>query len=1290
VASNNSSSSSSPSTSNKDVSSPSSLASDSTEFTNNVSSHSIVITPYKQPQQRHLQKHIDITQEEADGIVSPFPSPTATTPTAAAGLVVSTRKKQMSNYNDNNDYNNSKDAGKMTGKESQSKQQQKKQSTTSKRVKINNEQSSNQTTTWTKRKNNLVFSHMPITKQQQQQQQQSLSLRKQQHQQQLSQPQHSNNYNASKLPPILLSPNKPPTHPSSSTMKPSSQIFQTHSYMSDADMSTDLSEATPITTPAKSSWFRNYSDEDENDDDDQGEDGERKEGNYWVGGSANMDNEEEKDNDDSSSTKEDNVDGAINHIGKTSQSSNDLVGLEIFDTSETTLDNNNQPSLNWDISASIADLSFVSKRQYSNENSFFHGIYESGLDSASFEQVDTSAEERMCMDAEIELVYNVSGVDLPSFFMDRSSGDNSTDNSSVGNASVVGDDLDECASVEERRKVVRRIQQWRRGRARESRESRGSDSSASDAVAATQSDCNAVTIDGNASGGSGGTEEEDHENGFNDDDDDDDAIEMAPLTPGKSHNSSYDLNVYRDPDGYKESKLNSIDNLVLRMTSPTNFLGNLLWSLQPHRDKYFSNRRSNKSHYDDVDFDQNTDKCYRCISRWKKLMLVSIMLLLFGSLLSGDGLEKHHTVENYNAYGENDPLAKSNFVKRGHLPDDTDDYDGLLPYHPSDETTHLRNGADTFFQNYQQSAQPGVVMDDVWFHFEMEDDEFNKPLVGVLEWPDDYDDAGPDVNYHVKAVQYNSLVGIDSIVVLGDHQFGLEWLVDKLKRLYPDLNIQRGFNEDIGHNGRGLRGKISRPQRITKVIDPISSKVIHHLGGADGNDMKALTTYSKHILVVALFVNPYDWVALMQANKRTDKKSWRDYLSTVWETHTNILEYRASVINSMVIDSMEREDVKVVITVKYEKLLESFSNFDNFVSRLGMKAPELPGIVGLVDDIQSRTGLRADEDAGWKEPRDQNSFWADPIGCNVHLCDPSIQKMRQDTEYISYLNQHIDWKAENLIGYQQMIAPKPSVEQIVVLGERHSGAEWLVDRLSRCFPDIKVKYGFTRPGKFFQTEPTDTQPNTLVVSVFVNPFEWVEMMRRNPINAPAHKNLEWTEFVTSPWERERSSQDENLEDTASAECSFGFSYSEIIPCITQRDPNTDSFPLYELRPDGTAYSNLLKLREDKIKNFFSAANFDGVVDHIPIRYEDLVWNEDYTDDSIYLSLPFPGIAGLLEKIRDQTNLIADANAGWIVDEDGIFRAEPMGTEVTTLDPYFVQWMEDNVDWDVEELVGYFP
>jgi hypothetical protein len=384
---------------------------------------------------------------------------------------------------------------------------------------------------------------------------------------------------------------------------------------------------------------------------------------------------------------------------------------------------------------------------------------------------------------------------------------------------------------------------------------------------------------------------------------------------------------------------------------------------------------------------------------------------------------------------------------------------------------------------------------------------------------------------------------------------------------------------------------------------------------------------------------------------------------------------------------MEREDVKVVIPIKYETLIEPFGNFDNYVSSSSTNAAELPGIVSLIDDIQSHTGLRADEDAGWKEPRGNNPFWNDSASLSSL---PLIQNMRKDAEYVRYINDHLDWKAESLIGYRQMMAPKPSVEQIVVLGERHSGAEWLVDRLSQCFPDIDVKYGFDgRPGKFFQIEPNTPQPDTLVISVFLNPFDWVDLMRQNPINAPTHKDLKWPDFVSTPWERKRSDMDNLLEDTSTAVCSFGFSYNEVVPCKTQRDPNTDSFPLYELRSDGTAYFNILKLREDKIKNFLGTANFNGVVDHIPIRYEDLVWDEDYTDDALYLSLPFPGIAGLLEKIRDQTKLIPDVSAGWILDQDGVFRAEPLGVGVGKLDPYFVQWMEDNVDWDVEELIGYY-
>ena len=81
-----------------------------------------------------------------------------------------------------------------------------------------------------------------------------------------------------------------------------------------------------------------------------------------------------------------------------------------------------------------------------------------------------------------------------------------------------------------------------------------------------------------------------------------------------------------------------------------------------------------------------------------------------------------------------------------------------------------------------------------------------------------------------------------------------------------------------------------------------------------------------------------------------------------------------------------------------------------------------------------------------------------------------------------------------------------------------------------------------------------------------------------------------------------------------------------------------------------------------------------------MRYEDLIWD----------GLPFPGIAGLLEKIRDQTSLVPDPTAGWISDGEGFFKAKPLGVGTTGLDPYYLQYMNEHVDWDVEMLVGFSP
>ena len=93
---------------------------------------------------------------------------------------------------------------------------------------------------------------------------------------------------------------------------------------------------------------------------------------------------------------------------------------------------------------------------------------------------------------------------------------------------------------------------------------------------------------------------------------------------------------------------------------------------------------------------------------------------------------------------------------------------------------------------------------------------------------------------------------------------------------------------------------------------------------------------------------------------------------------------------------------------------------------------------------------------------------------------------------------------------------------------------------------------------------------------------------------------------------------------------------------------------------------------------------------IKLRFEDLVWDRESSssEESLY-TLPFPGIAGLLEIIRDRTTLIPDVLAGWILDESGFFKAEPLDIGIQ-LDEEYINLMEKQIDWSVEALIGYGP
>lgn len=885
-------------------------------------------------------------------------------------------------------------------------------------------------------------------------------------------------------------------------------------------------------------------------------------------------------------------------------------------------------------------------RQFSSDDRFFEGIHDSGLQSLSFEQV-ADADLQTCMDVEIELVYNAS--------------------SSFGSFEADENMYQERSSVDveqDRKEMEKRILQWRRGRHAWMMNSEGQQQQ--------QQQQN----------------EKNHELEGNDD------VELAPLPSLPAavcanimiHDSSaFDavgINCYNSKysDEYKSSPPptafdddNEDDNGCEVRGLTSSAIG------VPNCRRY--------SH------DADTCRRYRCralSSMWqlhsvRKLVLLILCCVVFMAwMFMHSNLEVHNdrsNAEENDSWQDADQglLRKDVFIDRGKHIDDGDDY-------------------------YESSTSQTLMIDDQ-NSYELEESVIAKTIASAVS----------SKSVRQPAQELNKFVGIDTISVLGfcEHP-SIDWLVNRLKRLYPDMKVMSGF--PTTDNGITKKPKIRtilsnvEHSHLRRVMDASSIKATRHIS-SDIHPMNSNYAHQKskgHILVVVVSLNPYAWVEWMRADSQHEPRYsltnsddgsllvWQEYVKAILPSvNGTIFDLRSNSIHSAVVESSQHDGVRVVIPLQFEDLVEPYSNYDNFVLDESLS---LPGIVGLLDQIQAQTGLHADESSGWQvATKDKNDFWADPVGCTGHICFPSVNKMTEDVHYVRFMNEHIDWSMEELIGYHPRREPKPSVDQIVVLGERWSGAEWLVDRLARCFPHTPVKYGFSRPGKWFQTNPDPASvpmPRLLVVSVFLNSLDWVENMRQNPINAPAHKGMDWSDFVSSPWVRKRSQLDETLAGTTNATCSFGFSFEEVVPCMTERDPQSDSFPLYELHPAssgsqaGEPYSNLLELRTDKIRNFLSTATFNGVVDLIPVRYEDLVSSEDFSDDNSYSTLPYPGIVGLLEEVRDRTSLVPDIEI--ISDKDGLFIAEPLGVGAAKLDVNFVQWMDEHVDWDVEMLIGYSP
>ncbi|KAL7517239.1 hypothetical protein ACHAWX_002174 [Stephanocyclus meneghinianus] len=251
-------------------------------------------------------------------------------------------------------------------------------------------------------------------------------------------------------------------------------------------------------------------------------------------------------------------------------------------------------------------------------------------------------------------------------------------------------------------------------------------------------------------------------------------------------------------------------------------------------------------------------------------------------------------------------------------------------------------------------------------------------------------------------------------------------------------------------------------------------------------------------------------------------------------------------------------------------------------------------------------------------------------------------------------------------------------KSIILLGERHSGTNWITDHLVQCFSaDVPVRTDYARFKHWFQSEDPSRVPpkSAIVLSMFRDPYDWVWAMKERPHHAHDHMDLPWLRFVTKPWvgnSYQRGEVDRNITRTGqkwNVTCLEKYSFVDIIPC----SPN-DTLHVYnegygdfkyELMHDGSErpYPSIVNLRKDKIENHLLVSKLDGTRAYYPFRYEDLYAN---------------GTEVLLNLVERATGYKRKCNA-----------VAPMGkTDHKIVPGDYVNWMNRFVDWDVEALIGY--
>jgi hypothetical protein len=294
-------------------------------------------------------------------------------------------------------------------------------------------------------------------------------------------------------------------------------------------------------------------------------------------------------------------------------------------------------------------------------------------------------------------------------------------------------------------------------------------------------------------------------------------------------------------------------------------------------------------------------------------------------------------------------------------------------------------------------------------------------------------------------------------------------------------------------------------------------------------------------------------------------------------------------------------------------------------------------------------------------------------------------------------NEQLSWSFLQHCVNGKRINSFTKITQIHIIGERNSGTKWLQQELAQCFKrsiGIRSHRDFLRSKHFFQPPVREAMDNSLVIAIVRSPEEWVAAMREKPYHMPDHMKgfdyeqpqklppipLEWNAFLNRPWTMlQQTPEDQAIVQSKkqnSCKCVQGFSFQEVSPCVfnnTEIIPRTKwrgHMPIYELQRDGSGrpFEDILKLRSDKILNFFlEVPLLMQLGGFVAVRYEDLI---------------IEGTQRFLERVAEILGMSALPSSC----EPQLPRQSRLGRRKLPLEVR--QWIEQKLVLETEHLLGY--